>query len=341
MKHVLFAAIAAALLLNSCTKDESLPTPIDLDGEHSYVTLSLCAAEDADTRAFYDASAKAEAWESALSSLTVFAFDGDNLLVRRDFTSAELTAKTATFALPKSAAGKSCAFYAVANYDTSSVKTKAALTALVESSAAQYNGTFSEVSTKAKRAGGFAMSGTTTKTVGAVNTSTSVAITLRRTVAKVALQVSIDPAFSDKYSGTLTVNSVKLSRAASQTLLMAGAAASSGAMTYTHTQTPASASGKYNALFYLFENGTLAAGSRVLLEIVATYDLDGNAATTDDRSEVTYAVELSGKAAGEIVRNGYYRVGVNITGLVGQECQVAITVAEWESPVTQNVEIGA
>ena len=54
-----------------------------------------------------------------------------------------------------------------------------------------------------------------------------------------------------------------------------------------------------------------------------------------------YSVELTGKAAGEILRNGYYRVAANITGLVGQECAVSVTVADWETPVTQNVELGA
>lgn len=112
-------------------------------------------------------------------------------------------------------------------------------------------------------------------------------------------------------------------------------------MTFSHTQTPASASDKYNSLFYTYENGTLAASSRVLLEIEATYDMDGSSSTTDDRSEVTYSVELTGKAAGEILRNGYYRIAANITGLVGQECAVSVTVADWETPVTQSVELGA
>lgn len=212
--------------------------------------------------------------------------------------------------------------------------------ALVENSAAAYNGTFAEVSTAAKRSGGFVMSGSVIKTVGAVNTTTNIGITLKRTVAKVALQTTIDPFFSQKYGGSLTVNSVKLSKAASQSLVVAGTPMP-GTMTFSHTQTPAAASGKYNALFYCFENGALAAGSRVLLEINATYDLDGNASTTDDRSEVTYSVELTGKAAGEIPRNGYYRIAANITGLVGQDCVVSVTVADWETPVTQNVDLGA
>ena len=276
-----------------------------------------------------------------MSSLSIFVFDNaDNFVIRRDLTSSELAAKSATFSLPKSLASTPCSFYAIANYDASSAKTRAALTALVEKSAADYNGTFAEVSTAAKRSGGFVMSGSATKTVGAVNTTTDVAITIKRTVAKVALQTTIDPTFAQKYGGTLTINSVKLSKAASQSLVIAGTP-TPGAMTYTHTQTPASASGKMNNLFYIFENAALTAGNRVLLEINATYDLDGSDATTNDRSEVVYSVELTGKSAGDILRNGYYRVTANISGLVGQDCEVSITVADWETPVTQNVDLGA
>lgn len=276
-----------------------------------------------------------------MSSLSIFVFDNaDNFVIRRDLTSSELAAKSATFSLPKSLASTPCSFYAIANYDASSAKTRAALTALVENSAATYNGTFAEVSTAAKRSGGFVMSGSVTKTVGAVNTTTSVGITLKRTVAKVAVQTTVDPSFANKYSGTLAINSVKLSKAASQSLVVAGTP-TPGTMTFSHMQTPAAASENYNALFYCFENGALAVGNRVLLEINATYDSDGSASTPDDRSEVTYSIELTGKATGEILRNGYYRLAANITGLVGQDCAVTVTVADWETPVTQNVELGA
>ncbi|WP_300700696.1 fimbrial protein [uncultured Alistipes sp.] len=339
MKNLFLAATAALGLLVSCNKDHEpiVPTPVATDGSNVCITLT----DAADTRAFFDTTATAEAWEKSLSSLSVFAFDsGGQLIVRRDFTSAELAARSATFSLPKSAAGMSCSFYAVANLDASA-KTEAALTALVENAAASYNGTFAEVSSKALRPGGFVMSGMKMQTVGAVNSTTNVGITLKRTVAKVALQTTVDASFAQKYSGTLTIYSVKLSKAASQSLVVAGAAPSTGAMTFTHNQTPAAVSGKYNSLFYIYENGALTAGNRVLLEIIATYDMDGNAATTNDRSEVTYSIELAGKAAGEILRNGYYRVAANITGLVGQECAVSVTVADWETPITQTVDLGA
>lgn len=341
MKKHIFAAVAmAAALFTACNKDNEpvIPTLVDADGSTVCITLT----DDAPTRAFFDATATAEAWEKSLSSLSVFAFDdAGTLIIRRDFTASELTAKSATFSLPKSAAGTSCSFYAVANIDASSAKTEAALTALVENAAAAYNGTFAEVSSKALRPGGFVMSGMKAQTVGAVNSTTNVGITLKRTVAKVALQTTVDASFAQKYGGTLTINSVKLSKAASQSLVVAGAAPSTGAMTFTHNQTPAAASGKYNSLFYIYENGALTAGNRVLLEIVATYDMDGNASTADDRSDVTYSIELAGKAAGEILRNGYYRIAANITGLVGQECAVSVTVADWETPISQTIELGA
>lgn len=252
MKKILFAATAlAAALFASCDKDNDTINPaLPETSDGARIAITLTGADEADTRAFFDASAKAESWESSLSSLSVFAFDNSGaLIIRRDFTSSELASKSATFALPKSAAGTECSFYAVANYDASSAKTRAALTVLVEKSAADYNGTFAEVSSAAKRSGGFVMSGSTSKTIGAVNSTTSVGITLKRTVAKVALQTTIDPSFADKYAGELTINSVKLSKAASQSSVVAGTP-TPGAMSYTHTQTLAAASGKYNALFY-------------------------------------------------------------------------------------------
>ena len=331
MKKFFYAMLAMASVFTSCNNDFEETDSIITSGE-SKVTITL--EDTPDTRAFFDNTATAETWEKSLSSLTILAFDSsNNLIIRRNLTSSELTAKSVTFALPKSSAGTTCSFYGVANLDVSAITTKTALTGLLESEAAAYNGTFADVSTKAKRTAGFVMSGVTTKAVGAVNTTTQVGIILKRTVAKVAIQTSIDNSFANKYPGTLKINSVKLSKAASQSLVVAGTP-STGTMNYTHTQTSTVASSKYNNLFYIYENGNLSAGNRVTLEINATYT---NGSTNSD---VTYNVELTGASAGNILRNGYYRVNANITGLAGQECTVAITVAEWETPVTQSVNLG-
>lgn len=339
MKKILFA-LTAALALASCAKEQQEPVPTLPDG--GSVTVSFVAEENTDqTRAFFDASATTETWEKSLSSLTVFCFNTDgSLIVRRNFTPAEVTAKKATFALPKSAAGKSVEFYAIANTAVNDIADKAALLALKETSAALYNGTFAEVSAAAKRAGGFLMSGATTKTIAAAGQATDVAITLGRDVAKIAIQSSLSADFASKYPGKVKVNSAIISRAASQTPYFGGTAAP-GAMTFTHTQTPQEVSDKYNNLVYLFENGTLAAGSRVLLTLEATYDKDGDFSTAGDQTPITYEVELKGTSDnGTILRNGYYRVAVSLAGLTGQDVSATITVADWETPVTQTINLG-
>ena len=253
--------------------------------------------------------------------------------MRRNFTSAELSSRRSTFALPRSTAGKSIEFYALANAAVDeNITTKTALLALTEETPGSYNGTFANVSSKALRSGGFLMSGTATKSIGAAGTTTEVAITLRRDVAKVAVQASLSPAFADKYPGTVRITSVKLSRSAMQTPYFGGTP-KTGAMTFTHTQTPGETSGRFNALFYCFENAALASGSRVLLTLDGVYDRDGKTSTTSDQVPISYEVELSGTAGnGQLARNGYYRVAIGLTGLTGQDVTASITVAPWETP---------
>jgi len=277
-----------------------------------------------------------------LSSISVFCFASDgNLIVRRNFTDAEVSAKTATFAIPNTAAGTSVEFYAVANTTIGNdIATKAALLALTETAAGNYNGTFAEVSTRAKRSGGFLMSGSTTKTVAAVGNTTDVSIVLKRSVAKIAVQTSLSSAFASKYSGKVRINSAQLSRAASRTPYFSGTP-QTGAMTFTHTQSAGSSGDKYNNLFYAFENGNLAAGSRVLLTLEGTYDRDGDFSTTADQAPVSYRIELTGGGAGQLLRNGYYRVQVTLDGLTGSDATVRVSVAEWETPLTQTVSLGA
>lgn len=340
MKKMFIAALTA-LALYSCDKDEPATGTPDPRPDTHGATVTMTFTDETPTRAFFAEAAAAEAWEKSLSSLSVYVFNAKgDLIVLRNFTASELTARSATFALPHATAGTTCDFYAVANLSLSGIATKSALLAKLETAAADYNGTFAEVSTKAKRSGGFVMTAGVSKAV-ADGSTTSVPLTLKRTVAKVAVQTSIDPAFASKYSGTLTVTGTKLLRAASQTPIIAPATPTPGAMSFTHTQTATATSGKYNNLFYLFENGPLVEASRVALEITATYDADGNASTTADRMEVVYTVPLTGKTGGEIARNGYYRIAANLTGLVGQDCQVSVSVAEWESPITQSVDLGA
>ena len=82
-------------------------------------------------------------------------------------------------------------------------------------------------------------------------------------------------------------------------------------MSYAHSQNAEASGDRYDNLFYLFENGSLAAGT-----LDATYDRDGDFATTADQAPLTYEVELA-------------------------DIMATITVADWETPTTQTIDIGA
>ncbi len=275
-----------------------------------------------------------------MSSLSVLAFDASgNLIVQRNFTASEIEAKKATFALPESSSGTTVSFYAIANATLGSITTKAELLSLVENSAADYNGPFAEVSAKCKRNGGFLMTGSQSREIAAAGASTDVTIALQRTVAKVAVRTSLSSDFASKYPGKVRINTAAISKAASRTPYFGGTAAP-GAMTFGYTQPSGESSGTYSNLFYLFENGPLAAGSRVLLTLDGIYDRDGNFGTTDDQTPVTYTVELTGTANGQLLRNGYYRIAIDVSGLTGQDVTATVTVADWQTPVTQTVSLG-
>lgn len=270
----------------------------------------------------------------------MLAFDGGgNILVQRYFTSDEVTAKQATFALPKSAAGTTVEFHAVANVAVGTINNKAELLALTENVAADYNGTYAEVSTKCRRSGGFLMTGSQTQTIAAAGSSTAVTVSLKRTVAKVAVQTALSADFASKYPGKVKINTATLTKAASQTPYFSGVT-NPGAMNFSCIQPVGESSGKYNNLFYLFENGTLSAGNRVTVTLEGLYDRDGNFGTTGDQTPVTYTTELTGAANGQLIRNGYYRVAINVAGLTGQDVTATVSVADWQAPVTQSVNLG-
>ena len=333
MKHLFLAATVALGLLVSCNKEEN---EIYATSKGAVATVSFTDEEPA-TRS---ATAEAEPWEKTLNTVTMFVFDpSGDLMIKRSFSAAELSAKKATFALPDAVPGNVCEFYAVANLDVANVGDKTTLTALLERDAASYNGTFAEVSTKAIRTGGFVMSGMATETIAAGST-TDVAITLKRTVAKVAVQVTPSPRFGSLYQGAVRINSISLSNGATQTPVFQSDY-NPGAFNFSATQASDAASGKYRNLFYLFECPARNVGNRVKAIIHATYDMDGDFSTAAGQSSMTYEVELDGTSGGEIRRNGYYRVDITINGLSGHDASLTITPAEWELPVTQTVELGA
>ncbi len=341
MKKLFFAvAIAATTIFASCTKDATQITDKyqEPTTAGSVVNISF-SEEEQTTRAFFTSSTTAEDFEKEIKSATIFVFDqmGD-VIIERNFSTAEMIAARSSFVLPGVETNDRCKFYVVANTTVTGIASESALLATMEESALQYNGTFAEVTTKSKRSGGFVMTGSTTQTIA--SSATNVSITLKRTVAKVAVQATLGAGFTSSYDGTVRVNKVTLSRAAIGSRLFKQTTPATGAMAYAHEQLSNKSGNNYQNLFYIYENGILSSGSRVMLTVDATYDRDGDLSTTTDQKPITYQVELDGKASGEIVRNGYYRVAATIVGVEGSDVTISISAANWETVATQNVTLG-
>ncbi len=345
-KIFLFATMVAATVLASCNKSTDIDTNVIDNPDGPQVLLTL-GSEDAATRAFFDNTAMAETWESEIKNMSVYIFDASGkFIIKRSLTTPELSAKSARFVLPNSAAGTNCSFYVVANANYGNVADVTAMDAMTESETLdEYNGTFAQTGQARKRTVGFVMTGKMTATIAAAGSSTTVAVTLKRTVAKIALRIRMDASFSTYYgNGTVTINSVKLSKvsAASNSFYQAGSYASRGSL-YETTQTPQKNGSYYDGCFYAYENGTLTAGNRVMLTLTGVFDGDGISTTTADRLNVEYEIELTGASGGEIKRNGYYRVDAAIKGLSGDgtgAITVNISAENWETPVTQTISLG-
>ena len=343
MKKLFIATMAAAAIFASCSDNGiNVIEPIGADSPQVHLTLGT----DAATRAFFDNSATAETWESEVTMLSVYVFDNSgNFILKRSLTSTEITSLSARISLPNSAAGTNCSFYVVANADYGSVATTAAMDALTESvTLGDYNGTFAQTAQGRKRSAGFVMTGKTTATIAAVGTATTVSVSVKRTVAKIAVRTTVDSSLSAMYNGgTVVINSVRISKASSASNSFYQSSLAPRSSIYQYTQTPSRSGSNTDAMFYVYENGTLATGSRVMLTLTGYFDADGNTSTTSDRSDVEYTVELTGAGSGAIARNGYYRVNAVIKGLSGDGAggvTINIAVANWETPSTQTVNLG-
>ena len=350
MKLVAIATMLA--LVTACEKNHINPTP-DNGGKEGEIELILKNESVADgTRAF--GSGTTESWEKSISSavLIVYNTSGTQIL-RRVLTAAEVNGSTTTpikFVLPGVSADASCDFYVVINRNIAdNITTKAKLLEELESDIASYNGTYANVTTKAMRSGGFAMTGTVTAKI--VSGTTAVTVTVKRVVAKVEIQTSMTDSFRTKYgNGCVEVKKITLSRGAEKSYLIDQTASKYATVSSSFTsaqdaycdKTGASKTNayKYNNLFYINEKAAAATGSRIKVVLDAIYDADGNLSTTADQVPLSYETELTGTTDGKMLRNGSYKLNVNLDGLTGKDMTLSIAIDNWEALSTQNVNVG-
>ena len=346
MKKLIFCAIAAAMALASCNKNDNLQNGPTSANTAAGPKVSISFVGDGSTRAFFDASAAAEPWEKQINTVTVFAFSASNgsLTLRRELLSSEVAAGSATIVLPFGSANVHQNFYVVANYAVPvNVVTETGLLAVTDDSFPSYNGTVSDVMTQARRSGGFTMSGSANdvqlRTDGA---PTDVTVPLKRTVAKVAIRISVDPDFLVKYPGRkIKVLDVGISRFAGSAPVFDSYVTTEVPMSNSMLQVPATTDDKvWDNLFYMFPSGARTSSTYLQLTIRALFDADGNFATTADQREYSYTVDLIAGGNGTLLRNGYYRVDCSLKGSIDDFVNVSVYAADWESTITQSNDLG-
>ena len=354
MKNIIIklTAIAVTFGFAACEKSETIPTP-ENNEKAGEIELVLKNGNVADkTRAF--GSGTTETWEKSISSaiLIVYNTSGTQIL-RRVLTATEVNNSASSpirFVLPGVNADATCDFFVIINRTIAdNIITKTGLLAELESDIDSYNSTYANVSTKAMRTGGFVMTGSASAKI-AVGT-TAVSLTVKRVVAKVEIQTIMTDAFRSKYgNGCVEIKKITISRGAEKSYLIDQTSSKYATVNSSFTsaqdaycdKTGASKSNayKYNNLFYINEKAAAAAGSRVKVVLDAIYDADGNLSTTADQVPVSYETELTGTTDGKLLRNGSYKLNVNLDGLTGKDMTLAIAIANWEALSTQNVNVG-
>lgn len=271
MKKMILAATAALAMLASCNKH----TDEIADSATGSVVKITLTDKTPETRAFFDQTAAAESWEkkdqlphavrvrrqrgrrtaTQLHRCGDFGTDGDHSRTgRRAGANVQLLCHRQRRAL-------------------SGIGTLDDLRSQTESEIADYNGTFDEVTTKAKRSAGFTMTGSATQVIAQAGQTTTVQIALERLVSKVAVQATTDSKFASAYPGRVRIASATVSRAASSIFYFDVGTSHSGgtqnreysgetmplsaAQTFSHTQAAKEQSGKYANLFYIYGKRTI------------------------------------------------------------------------------------
>jgi hypothetical protein len=335
MKKLFFMTIVMAVL-SSCSSEEEVIGNVPEKGDR-IVTVSFTGNDSPALKSVSDIT-KSEEWEKELQAVTILAFNRDReCILQRNFSAGEIAARTITFALPSISPGDCVYFYAVANTGLPKIWYLYQLEALRE--ILLYNGLYEDVTTRAMRRGGFVMSGQKEKVMAGAGQTTFVDISLKRTVAKIRVDVNVTAEFYNKYGGSFSVLELEIQKTPVSTSLIDYSVPIESEPVELLTQKPCEMGGNlYQSLFYIFENGVRSPDERVTLKIKGGYDVDGNSL---NRILQTYALKLNidPQGGGIIRRNGYYIITVNINGLAASDIELSVSVADWEGSYYSKYEI--
>lgn len=345
MKKKILSAAIAAFALVACNKEtemEIIPFAPVTDGAEVVINF-VEAGGQFDTRAFFDNVADAEPWEKKINTATIYVFNPEgDLVMRKSLAPDEVTGLQAKVILPTNLAGKECAFYVVANKDVGQWKKESDFDNYYEASHHYNSLFFADVVSKSINNDGFVMTGSRKAVIQPKGTKTEVSFVLKRTIAKVAVNIAVDPAFAAEYGGgTIFIDKVRVSNSFSAQKLFPVSYVYKYITTTSFEQKPGVlADESYGALFYICEMSDVSDAEKVVVKVSGRFDQDGTNTTKDDQFPVTWEVKLNGSGDGEIKRNAYYRLALTIKSMNAiDDIEATLVAADWEIPSTQNDDL--
>lgn len=309
---------------------DSLPAGIDeAETEERVISLNI---ESPQSRSL--SGTASETWEKRINTASIYVFNSSGKTVYvRALTTAEITAINAgtnmnvTFIVPGNITV--CDIYVVANTTPSaSISTKTSFLTSIEQDISNYNGTYALTTTSALRTNGFVMTGSQNSVTLSLSGPTTLPITLRRIVAKLAIEVNISALLT---IGTSVVTTVSISQSApvSNLFPLASGNTTGSAVTFNQTaQVNNTNNRQFFAFFYIYENDTrsLAANQVKLTFLVVN--------TLIVSTTYTYNVSLTGDGSGKMTRNRGYYVTANVNKLINllltrsSETEEGLTIEE-------------
>ena len=337
MKKLFFVLVFTVMLL-SCTEEtitDDLSPKEEIEGIR--ITLSLKEEAFSPFQASFDSYTSCLPYEKEINSLTVCVYNpGNDTFFKRAFTSSEITFRWFYFPLPAAAAGDECEFYVIAN-STVTATNREELLAMKEPDIAVYNGSFEAVTSGSCREGGFVMLGSTTQIISPENTVTPVIITLRRTVAKIVVDVRFSEEFKAECSGISFINGrVGMGNANLTSRIFPRDTKLHEGELYLNQQAKAEGE-QFQTMFYAFEDDEKAEEYRqiyLLIRLSCSYTPKGSGQSVSCSG--LYNVHVEGSGAGVIQRNACYHVQVIITGLIDSETKKLIAASPWNGSCAEN-----
>lgn len=347
MKQLIIAAMALAGLV-SCDKSEIIPAaPVEAGTEK---VLNITFTNDKGyvlTRGYFDGTTEPEPWEKKITSMEVFICDSSgDIMLRRTLSDDEIARMQFKLSIPQSTRLERVTTVCIANYQTPlSVQRLNDLQNMLDNLPAAYNSVGEASSPGEKWNSGFTMSALAEITDLSTNPVPTVEMTLRRTVAKIAVRVAIDPQFTANHSGgmlEITKASVVRAAADGKVIWRDNPNEVPTSMTFNHTVDAVKSETVKEFVFYVHPNHrqNWFSETNPAIRIEGLFDRDGDPATRDDIFNVSYEVFINKDNYGAVVRNEVYKYDLTVKGLNGAQVESAFEVNDWTPPVTEDFDAG-